>query len=173
MTLAPSYPMPIPFAAVGALSRPAARLLPQPAPALSTESATVVVRELVELARRLDLHAQHEGARVSADSLVAKAFLVAALRHPGVEARWPRLPDRHGLSLRELTDALESAESAAPVPHRAAVLSVGVITHAASDETLSVSLAFDARHTDAVAAHRLLEEFASLLAEPWELVAHV
>ena len=94
---------------------------------------------------------------------------MASLRHPGVDARWPLLPARHGMRLSELSAALEEADAASPIPEDAAVLSVGALT---ADRTLSFSLAFDPRRTDAVAAHRLLEELASLLADPWELIAH-
>ena len=172
MTLAPSYSPPIPFPA------PAARAVP-PA-ALAVESTTVDVTELSAFAARLDAHAALDGASVSARSIVAKAFLVASLRHPGVDARWPVLPARHGLRLSELTAALDGAEAASPIPEDAAVLSVGAITQQSAEfdgriearEVVALSLAFDPRRTDAVAAHRLVEEFAALLADPWELIAH-
>ena len=161
MTLAPSYSPPIPFPA------PVARAV-SPA-ALAVESATVDVTELVAFAARLDAHAAGSGESVSARSIVAKAFLVASLRHPMVEARWPVLPARHGVRLSELTAAIEGAEAGSAIPDGAAVLSVGAITETG---TVDVSLAFDPRRTDAVAAHRLVEELASLLADPWELIAH-
>jgi len=158
MTLAPSYSPPIPFPA-----RVAAPVT------LAVESATVDVSELVDFAARLDVRAVRDGESVSPRSIVAKAFLVASLRHPGVDARWPVLPARHGLRLSELTAALDGADAASPIPDDAAVLSVGAI---APDGSLSLSLAFDPRRTDSVAAHRLLEELAALLADPWELIAH-
>jgi hypothetical protein len=166
MTLAPSYSPPIPFPA------PAIRGVaadPTAPAALSLETATVDVAELLQFATRLDARAARDGETVSARSIVAKAFLVASLRHPGLDARWPVLPARHGLRLSELTAALEGAAAASPIPEDAAVLSVAAIT---SDGTLALSLAFDPRRTDAVAAHRFVEEFASLLADPWELIAH-
>jgi pyruvate/2-oxoglutarate dehydrogenase complex dihydrolipoamide acyltransferase (E2) component len=166
MTLAPSYSSPIPFPVP---ARAPALAAAEPALALSVESATVDVGELVDFAARLHAHAARDGESVSARSIVAKAFLVASLRHPGVDARWPVLPARHGLRLSELTAALDGADAASPIPDDAAVLSVGAIE---TDRTLSLTLAFDPRRTDAVAAHRLVEEFASLLADPWELIAH-
>ena len=161
MTLAPSFSPTIPF--------PAPRQRAREGMALSVETADVDVTELVDFARRLDVHASRDGESVSARSIVAKAFLVASLRHPGVDARWPVLPARHGMRLSELTAALEGADAASPIPEDAAVLSVGAL---AADRALSLTLAFDPRRTDAVAAHRLLEEIASLLADPWELIAH-
>ena len=161
MTLAPSFSPTIPF--------PAPRKRAREGMALSVETADVDVTELVDFARRLDVYASRDGESVSARSIVAKAFLVASLRHPGVDARWPVLPARHGMRLSELTAALEGADAASPIPEDAAVLSVGAL---AADRTLSLTLAFDPRRTDAVAAHRLLEELASLLADPWELIAH-
>lgn len=171
MTFATGYSSPIPF--------PASRLEPAPVPAaagavaLAVESATVDVAELVAFAGRLDARAARDGESVSARSIVAKAFLVASLRHPGVDARWPVLPTRHGVRLSELTAALEGAETASPIPEDAAVLSVGaIIEHPDATRTLDLRLAFDPRRTDAVGAHRLVEELAALLADPWELIAH-
>jgi len=163
MTLAPSYSSPILFPV------PARAAASAPALALSVESATVDVGELVDFARRIHAHAARDGESVSARGIIAKAFLVASLRHPGVDARWPVLPARHGMRLSELTAAIEGADAASPIPADAAVLSVGRIGETG---TVEVSLAFDPRHTDAVAAHRLLDEFAALLADPWELIAH-
>ena len=170
MTLAPSYSPPIPFRAPArvATAGPVAASAAS-SPALAIESATVDVAELVDFAARLDAHAARDGESVSARGIVAKAFLVASLRHPGVDARWPVLPARHGVRLSELTAALEEADAASPIPEDAAVLSVAPI---AADRSISLTLAFDPRRTDAVAAHRLVDELASLLADPWELIAH-
>lgn len=166
MTLAPSFSPPIPFRAPASRGGARAALVPA---VLSIESATVDVAELVDFAARLDVHAARDGESVSARGIVAKAFLVASLRHPGVDARWPVLPARHGVRLSELTAALEGADAASPIPEDAVVLSVGPI---AADRSISLTLAFDPRRTDAVAAHRLLEELTSMLAAPWELIAH-
>lgn len=163
MTLAPSYSPPIPFRAPA--SRPALA-------ALSLESATADVTELIAFASRLDAHAARDGESVSAMSIVAKAFLVASLRHPAVDARWPMLPARHGLRLSELTAALERADAASPIPDDAAILSVGAISTHGDDSSLELRLAFDPRRTDTIAAHRLIEELAGLLADPWELIVH-
>jgi pyruvate/2-oxoglutarate dehydrogenase complex dihydrolipoamide acyltransferase (E2) component len=112
---------------------------------------------------------------VSVRGLVARALLTAGARHPGVDARWPALPTRHGLRVSELTAAIEQAAAASPLPDDAAVLSVGAVVHQPSERgahaVLPLSLAFDPRRTDAVAAGMLLRELASLLAEPLELVA--
>jgi hypothetical protein len=159
MTLAPSYSPPIPFRTPDRIPSPSA---------MAVETATVDVAELVAFARRLDARAARDGESVSASSIVAKAFLVASLRHPGVDARWPRLPARHGLRLSELTAALDGADAASPIPEDAAILSVGAI----AGSMIDLRLAFDPHRTDAVAAHRMVEELASLLADPWELIAH-
>ncbi len=183
MTLAPSWSPTIPFpplVAVVALD-PVDPVVP-----LAVEVATVDVTELVAFAGRLDVHAlragDHEGERVSARGIVAKAFLVAALRHPGLDVRWPALPARHGMRLSELTAALENAEGASPIPDDAAVLSISDITRQPwtvgggtmleSRDIVALRLAFDPRRTDAAAVHAMLDEFAGLLADPWELIAH-
>ena len=156
MTLAPSMPV---------AQRPTIATGPL---ALSLESAAVDTRELLAVARRLDVHARVDGASVSARSLVARALLAALLRHPAVDVRWPLLPARHGLRLSELTAALDGADAASPVPDDAAVLSVGPVTEGSP---LELRLAFDPRRVDAVEARMLLLELAALLADPLDLVA--
>ena len=166
MTLAPSLPRPD--------HAPAASVRAVPA-ALSVESATVDVSELLALVERLDAHARISGEQVSVRGLVARALLTAGTRHPGVDARWPALPARHGLRVSELTAALDQAVAASPLPDDAAVLSVGAVVSSSAEvgarAVLPLSLAFDPRRTDAVAAGMLLRELAALLAEPLELVA--
>lgn len=166
MTLAPGYS---PVISMPTRSQPAA---------LSVETATVEATELVELAARLHRHALRDGGAVSAMSLVAKAFLVASLRHPAIDARWPLLPDRHGLLLSELTAALDGTDAASAIPDDAAVLSVALTPRRPAEpgggiesrDVLELRLAFDPRRSNAVEAQRLLVELAAILAEPWELV---
>lgn len=158
MTLAPSLPRP--DHSYADVVRPA------PA-ALAVESATVDVTELLALVDRLDAHARIAGEQVSLRGLVARALLTAGARHPGVDARWPALPAQHGLRVSELTAAIDQAVAASPLPDDAAVLSVGAVVA----QSLPLSLAFDPRRTDAVAAGMLLRELALLLADPFELVA--
>ena len=158
MTLAPSLPRP-----TTAFSAPTA----PPLAALAVESATVDVTELMAIVDRLDAHARVSAERVSLRGLVARALLTAGAQHPGVDARWPALPARHGLRVSELTAAIDQADAASPLPDDAAVLSVGAVV----SQSLPLSLAFDPRRTDAVAAGALLRELASLLSKPWELVA--
>lgn len=168
MTLAPSLPrLDRAFPESG---RPAVA----PA-ALAVESATVDVTELLAIVDRLDAHARISGEQVSLRGLVARALLTAGARHPGVDARWPALPAQHGLRVSELTAAIDQAVAASPLPDDAAVLSVGAVVSSSAEvgarAVLPVSLAFDPRRTDAVAAGMLLRELAALLAEPLELVA--
>jgi pyruvate/2-oxoglutarate dehydrogenase complex dihydrolipoamide acyltransferase (E2) component len=147
--------------------------------AVAVETATVDVTELLALVERLDAHARVSGERVSLRGLVARALLTAGSQHPGVDARWPSLPARHGLRVSELTAAIEQAEAASPLPDDAAVLSVGAIVSQPADvegriemrPMLPLSLAFDPRRSDAVAAGMLLRELVTMLAEPLELVA--
>lgn len=170
MTLAPSLP---PLDQVSTASAPAV-----PA-ALAMESATVDVTELLALVDRLDAHARVSGEQVSVRGLVARALLTAGARHPGADARWPALPARHGLRVSELTAAIERADAASPLPDDAAILSVGAVVRQPAEvegrievrAMLPLSLAFDPRRTDAVAAGMLMRELAFLLAEPLELVA--
>ena len=158
MTLAPSLPR---------LDRASIDQV-RPAPtALAVESATVDVTELLALVARLDAHARIAGEQVSLRGLVARALLTAGARHPGVDARWPALPAQHGLRVSELTAAIEQAVAASPLPDDAAILSVGAVV----SQSLPLSLAFDPRRTDAVAAGMLLRELAALLAEPLDLIA--
>lgn len=169
MTLTPSLPRPITASTAPAGSG---------ATALAVESATVDATELLALAERLDAHARVSGEHVSLRGLVARALLTVGARHPGVDARWPALPARHGLRVSELTAAIEQADAASPLPDDAAVLSVGAVDHqpAVVDGRIEVramlplSLAFDPRRSDAVAAGMLLRELATMLAEPLELV---
>ncbi|MEP6844198.1 MAG: 2-oxo acid dehydrogenase subunit E2 [Pseudolysinimonas sp.] len=147
--------------------------------ALSVESATVDVTELIDIVERLDAHARVSAERVSLRGFVARALLSAGSRHPGVDARWPVLPARHGLRVSELTAAIELAEAASGLPEDAAVLSVGAVVRQPAEvdgrievrAMLPLSLAFDPRRSDAVAAGMLLRELAVMLAEPLELVA--
>jgi pyruvate/2-oxoglutarate dehydrogenase complex dihydrolipoamide acyltransferase (E2) component len=79
----------------------------------------------------------------------------------------------------ELTAAIEQADAASPLPDDAAVLSVGAVVRQPAEvdgrievrDTLPLSLAFDPRRSDAVAAGMLLRELVTMLAEPLELVA--
>ena len=158
MTLAPSLPRPTTGPSLVAVA---------PLAALAVESSTVDVTELLALVDRLDTHARVSGESVSVRGLVARALLTAGAQHPGVDARWPALPVQHGLRVSELTAAIDQAHAASPVPDDAAVLSVGAVV----SQALPLSLAFDPRRTDAVAAGALLREVASLLAEPFDLVA--
>ena len=166
MTLAPSLPRPDHATTASVRAVPAA---------LSVEFATVDVTELLALVARLDAHARVSGEQVSVRGLVARALLTASARHPGVDARWPTLPARHGLRVSELSSAIEQAAAASPLPDDAAVLSVGAVVSSSAEAgaraVLPLSLAFDPRRTDAVAAGMLLRELASLLAEPLDLVA--
>ena len=165
MTLAPSMPA----TDRSMIPGPVASSAPTPSSALSLESAAVDARELLAVAARLDAHARPDGATVSPRGLVARAFIAASVRHPGVDVRWPLLPTRHGLRVSELTAALDEADAASPVPDDAAVLSVGPIAEGAP---LELRLAFDPRRVDAVEARMLLLELAALLADPLDLVAH-
>jgi pyruvate/2-oxoglutarate dehydrogenase complex dihydrolipoamide acyltransferase (E2) component len=158
MTLAPSLPR------LDRVSTDPVRPVPA---ALAVESATVDVTQLIALVDRLDAHARISGEQVSLRGLVARALLTAGARHPGVDARWPALPAQHGLRVSELTAAIEQAVAASPLPDDAAVLSVGAVV----SQSLPLSLAFDPRRTDAVAAGMLLRELAALLAEPLDLIA--
>jgi pyruvate/2-oxoglutarate dehydrogenase complex dihydrolipoamide acyltransferase (E2) component len=170
MSIATSYSPPIPFP-VG-VTAPASAPVPALAfSALSLESTEVDVTELVTFATRLHTHAAREGEAVSPLSLVAKAFLVASMRHPAVDARWPMLPARHGMQLRELTAALDGSDAASTIPDDAAILSVGAIAARGDVSALELRLAFDPRRTDSREAHRFVEELAGLLADPWELIA--
>ena len=158
MTLAPSLPRldrAIPESARPALA------------ALAVESATVDVAEVLALVGRLDAHARIAGEQVSLRGFVGRALLTAGARHPAVDARWPALPAQHGLRVSELTAAIEQAVAASPLPDDAAILSVGAVVA----QLLPISLAFDPRRTDAIAAGMLLRDVAALLAEPLELVA--
>ena len=166
MTLAPSLPRPDQVAIASVRAVPAA---------LSVESATVDVTELLTLVERLDAHGRVSGEQVTLRGLVARALLTAGTRHPEVDARWPALPTRHGLRVSELTAAIEQADAASPLPDDVAILSVGAVISSSAEvgarAVLPLSLAFDPRRTDAVAAGMLLRELAAMLAEPLELVA--
>jgi len=170
MTLAPSLPRP-----AAASSAPVVTAQT----ALAVESATVDVTESLDTVERLDAHARIAGEQVSMRGWVARALLTAGARNPGVDARWPALPARHGLRVSELTAAIDQAVAASALPDDAARLRVGAVVRQPAEidgrlevrAMLPLSLAFDPRRSDAVAAGMLLRDLASLLADPLQLVA--
>ncbi len=105
-----------------------------------TEFVTVDVTPTVELVERLRAHRAFEGARVTPLVVIAKALVIATVRHPELNTRWdeaaqevvtyrainlgiavatarglmvPNIRDVNSLTLRELADALSGLASRA------------------------------------------------------------
>ena len=189
MTLAPSY-SPHPPSPSDHRTAAEPTLSAQTVPLPGVQLATVDVTALVDLAQRLDDHARRDGVRVSSHSLVARAFLAAAVRHPRANARWdlPGLSGVTGAGLRlsELTAALEDSSQGNHYAiegraGEAGLLSVGEIRRQPAEFEgnielrwlVTLSLSFDPGTIDPTEARMLLDELTILLADPFELVARV